>query len=315
MTAVRYAGLDLGGTNIKTVVVERDADGEIRVLSRRSHLTHGHEGADAVVDRVAALARAVTGEYGAAAVGLGIPGWFDPASGCARLIPNIPGEWSGKQLRRPVETAAGRPVVLINDARAFALAESRLGAARGLNTVVCVTLGTGMGGGVVIGGRLHMGTGDAGEIGHQTLQVDGPLCGCGNRGCAEALVSSAAVLRMSGRSSVEEVYEAARAGDERAVRTVDHVIRWLAVALVNAYTLLAPDALVIGGGVAAAGDALFGPLEREVRGRITLGRPEDVRVLPAVLGTYAGALGAALAVLERDENGPVGKQGENGRIS
>jgi glucokinase len=305
VTAVRYAGLDLGGTNIKTVVVEREPDGEVRVLSRGSHLTCGDEGADAVVERVAGLARAVAGEHGAAGVGLGIPGLFDPASGCAQLIPNIPGKWVGRPLRGPVETAAGRPVALINDARAFALAESRLGAARGLHTVVCVTLGTGMGGGIVIGGRLHMGTGSAGEIGHQILQADGPLCGCGNRGCAEALVGSAAVLRMSGRSSVEEVYEAARAGDERATRAVDHVIRWLAVALANAHALLAPDAFVVGGGVAAAGGALFGPLEREVRGRVTLGRPQDVRVLPAALGTYAGALGAALAVMEKAGNGPV----------
>jgi glucokinase len=302
VTAVRYAGLDLGGTNIKAVVVERESDGEIRVLSRGLHPTHGREGADAVVERVAGLARATADEYGVAGVGVGIPGLFDPASGCARLIPNIPGEWVGRPLRAPVETAAGRPVVLINDARAFALAESRLGAARGLDTVVCVTLGTGMGGGVVIGGRLHMGTGTAGEIGHQVLQAGGPPCGCGNRGCAEALVGSFAVLRMSGRPSVEEVYEAAHMGDERATRTVDHVIRWLAVALVNAHALLAPDAFVVGGGIAAAGGALFGPLEREVRDHLTVGRPENVRVLPAALGTYAGALGAALAVMDQGKD-------------
>jgi len=292
----RYLGLDIGGTNIKTALVEDDGSGQPTVLSTATHATRGSRGPAAVVERVGEIGRALAAEAGGVvAAAVTLPGTFDAATGCAKVIPNLPGEWSGLPVRGPVAEAVGVPTALLNDARAFALAESLVGAAGGLRTVVCVVLGTGVGGGVVIDGRLHGGaSGMAGEIGHQTVRIDGPRCGCGNRGCVEALTSAAAFTRMGGRDTAEQVYAAAREGDPRAVEAVDHVVRWLAIAMANAHMLLAPDAFVVGGGVAGAGDLLLRPLEAEVRRRMTLDEPENVRVLPAKLGPSAGAIGAAL---------------------
>lgn len=302
----RYLGLDLGGTNIKVAVVEerrgdpnagpprRTSPARLEIVARETHPTEAQRGPQAVVERLAEVGRDALGRHGpVAAVGIGIAGIFDEA-GRAVLLPNLPGEWKGVPIRAPLTEALGPPVALVNDARAFSLAESVLGAARGLGTVVCLVLGTGVGGGVVVGGRLLLGTGIAGEIGHQTVQLDGPRCGCGNAGCAEALTRADVFARLGGRATAQEVYEAARAGDEQARAAVQHVVRWLGVALANAYVLLAPDAFVVGGGIAAAGNLLLGPLEEEVRSHVFMAPPERIRVLAGALGPYAGAAGAAL---------------------
>jgi glucokinase len=290
----RYLGLDLGGTNIKVVVLEeRDGDPPVTV-QQATHPTEGHRGPEAVVDRVGQLGKEALGQHGpVAAIGVGIPGIHDER-GHAVLLPNLAGDWNGVPVSAPLSHALGQPVALVNDARAFSLAESVLGAGRGLGTVVCMVLGTGVGGGVVIGGRLILGTGSAGEIGHQTVLADGPRCGCGNQGCAEALTRADVFARLGGRATAAEVYAAARAGDATAKAAVDHVVQWLGVAMANAYVLLAPDAFVIGGGIAAAGDLLLGPLEAAVRRHVFLAPPDLIRVLPAALGSYAGAAGAAL---------------------
>jgi glucokinase len=306
----RCLGLDLGGTNIKIAVIEEPGQpagaqaresGGPRIVARETCSTEAHAGPRRVVERLAAVGREALGRYGpVAAVGVGVPGLFDKDSGRTVLVPNLPGDWNGVSVRDPLAEALGHRVTLINDARAFSLAEALLGAARGLGTVVCVVLGTGMGGGVVIDGRLLRGTGTAGEIGHQTVLVGGPPCGCGNSGCVEALVRADVFARRGGRATALEVYAAARAGDPIARSAVDEVIGWLSVALANAYVLFAPDAFVVGGGIAGAGDLLLGPLEEAVRRRVFLVPPELVRVLPAALGPYAGACGAALASLEGD---------------
>src|SRR6266508_128036 len=160
--------------------------------------------------------------------------------------------------------------------------------------VLRLVLGTGVGGGIVVGGRLLRGTGAGGELGHQTVLLGGPRCGCGNSGCAEALTRADVFARLGGRATAEEVYGAARAGDATALAAIEHVVQWLGVALANAYVLLAPDAFVVGGGIAAAGDLLLGPLEAAVRRHVFIVPPERIRVLPAALGSYAGAIGAAL---------------------
>jgi glucokinase len=309
----RYLGLDLGGTNIKVVVIEerqqqqarvqaRDAGG-LRILARETYPTEAHRGPRGVVDRLAEVGRDALDRHGpVAATGIGLPGLFDEDTGHTVLIPNLPGDWNGVPVRDPLMAALGQPVALINDARAFSLAEALLGAARGLGTVICVVLGTGVGGGVVVDGRLLLGTGTAGEVGHQTVVADGPPCGCGNAGCVEALTRADVFAQLGGRATAAEVYAAARAGDTVARAAVDHIVHWLGVALANAYALLAPDAFVVGGGIAAAGDLLLGPLQEAVRRRVFLAPPERVRVLAAALGPYAGASGAALygSEAERD---------------
>jgi glucokinase len=289
----RYLGLDLGGTNIKVAVVEERDAGLPLVVARETRRTEAHRGPDGVVGRLAEVGQDALDRHGpVAAVGVGLPGVYDQ-DGRAVLLPNLPGDWNGVPVQAPLAEALGMPLALVNDARAFSLAEAVLGAARGLGTVVCMVLGTGVGGGIVVDGRLLGGPG-AGEIGHQTVLLDGPRCGCGNRGCVEALTRADVFARRGGRATPEEVYAAARAGDPVACAAVEHVVGWLSVALANAYALLAPDAFVVGGGVAAAGDLLLGPLEEATRRRVFLAPPERVRVLPAALGPYAGAAGAAL---------------------
>lgn len=292
----RYLGLDIGGTNIKTAVVEDGPGGSLQVIDTTSEPTLADRGPPSVVERVGRIGTERIAALGPIeAAGVTLPGTFDALRGTATLIPNLPGLWAGTPVRDPISLALSVPTWLINDARAFSLAESVLGVARGLSTVVCIVLGTGVGGGVVIERRLHLGrSGVAGEIAHQIVLPDGPLCGCGNYGCAEALTRADVFCELGGQPTPEEVYAAAAAGNVRAQAAIDQVVKYLAIAMANAYALLAPDAFVVGGGVAAAGDALLVPLIAEVRRRVTIDVPENVRVLLAQLGSSAGAVGAAL---------------------
>lgn len=301
----RYLGLDLGGTNIKVVVLE----GGGAIISKAAYPTRAAEGPIAVRDRLAALANATIAEHGpVAALGVGLPGVTDAERGAAVLLPNLPGAWAGLPVRDPIASATGLPVGLINDCRAFALAESLLGAGRGRGTVVCLVLGTGVGGGVVIDGKVHHGAGGAGEIGHQTVLADGPPCGCGNLGCVEALTRSDVFARLGGRDTPEQVYLGARDGDPRARAAVDQVVGWLGIALANAYALLAPDLFVVGGGIAGAGRDLLDPLASEVRRRVRIVPAERIAVVPGELGPYAGAIGAALWAREGAEAQPTARE-------
>ena len=183
----RHLGLDLGGTNIKWVVVEREGDAW-RSLDHDQVATPILDGPAAVVARLAELgARAIDRWPGVASVGVGIPGLYDPVAGTIRFLVNFPGAWAGTPVAGPIGAALGLPAALINDARAFGLAELRLGAARGAASMIGLTLGTGIGGVIAVDGRVLQGhDGTAGELGHQTIDPDGPWCGCGNRGCLEA---------------------------------------------------------------------------------------------------------------------------------
>lgn len=299
MSPDRFLGLDLGGTNIKTVILEA-GDGGYRTVASSTAPTHADRGPAAVVDRLVELGRAAIEVHGPVdAVGLGIPGLFDRSTGTAVLVPNLPGPWPGHPLRDPLSSGLGVPVTLVNDARAFTLAEARLGAGRGCRTLLGVTLGTGVGGGIVVEGRLHLGAwGVAGEVGHQTVLPDGPRCGCGNRGCVEALARADVLATLAGRASAEEVYAGVREGDERCRQVVARVAEYLGIALANVVTVLGPEKVVVGGGIAAAGELALGPIREALRRRLTLVPAAEVEVVPAALGTAAGAVGAALAAAE-----------------
>lgn len=302
---MRHLGLDLGGTNIKLAVLESGRAGDApRVVCTQSAPTWAEDGPAAVVSRVAALGRAAMSEHGPVdTVGVGLPGLFDPRTGVVLLFPNLPGPWPGHPVAGPLSEALGRPVTLINDVRAFTLAEGRLGAARGCRDVVCLALGTGVGGGVIVDGRLHLGMdGAAGEIGHQTVIADGPRCGCGNRGCVEAVASAAALAALGGRATAEEVCAAARDGDPRAGAAVATVGGYLGIAVANAVVLLTPERVVIGGGIAGAGEVLLEPIRAEVRSRVTLVPADRVQIVLGELGASAGAIGAALRGAEAAES-------------
>lgn len=298
----RFLGLDLGGTNIKSVVLDDDSD-PTRSLVFETAPTHAERGPLGVIERLVEVGGDLIERLGPIdAVGLGVPGLFDAASGAIDLFPNLPGPWRGQPIRDPVAAGLGRDVILINDARAFSLAEARLGAGRGCSIVVCLTLGTGVGGGIVIDGRLHLGAwGVAGEIGHQTVDVNGPRCGCGNRGCVEALTKAEALTELAGKHSAEEVYRTARQGDPDSVAAIETVASWLGVGLANVVTVLGPDRIVVGGGISTAGELVLGPIRAAVRKRVTLVPSRQIEVVAAELGPAAGAVGAALAASRPDD--------------
>ena len=215
--------------------------------------------------------------------------------------------------------STGRPVYLENDANVAALAENRLGAGRGAKNMMYITVSTGIGSGLILGGKLYVGaTGAAGELGHVTMLPDGPLCGCGNRGCLESLASGTAIARRAREIAVrpggEGILKAARgdiaaidaslvasaavAGDASAAAIMRDAFEYLGIAVANVVNLLNLDMVVIGGGVARVGDILFDTVRRLVRLRSFACMARDVAIVPASLGADAGALGAACYAAE-----------------
>lgn len=289
-----HLGLDLGGTNLKWVVVERDTDWRVTKTGRVA--TDTRDGEQSVLHQMTGVAADVVGAHeGIATVGVGMPGVLDAERGVTRFIPNIPGRWDGLPVVQRMTQAVRVPVRLINDARAFALAEHGLGAGRGATSMLGITLGTGVGGGLILDGRLFLGRdGTAGEFGHQTILPDGALCGCGNHGCLETLAKADAIAAACGQPSVEESVAAAQAGNKRAQQGLHDAGRYLGIGASNVVALLSVDRIVVGGGVAAAGDILLDPVRKELVKRVHITDVSRIEVLAGELGVWAGAIGAAL---------------------
>jgi glucokinase len=304
-----HLGLDLGGTNVKWVVVATHDQGW-HVLDRGGLPTPEGE-PDAIVSRLAALAgEAVVRCPGVSTVGVGVPGLYDPATGMTRFLPNLRGDWAGRPVAATVGDAVGLPAHLINDARAFGLAELRLGAGREVASMLGLTLGTGVGGVVALDGNVLQGhDGTAGEIGHQTIEPDGPWCGCGNRGCLESFVRADQIAAAAGAPSAEAAISRARAGDVRAQAGIAAAGRYLGIGIGNMVAVFTPDRVVIGGGIAAAFDLLIQPIRDELRRRVRTTSIDEVDIVAAELGTWAGAIGAAIHGAEsvaRDRRPTVG---------
>jgi glucokinase len=295
------------------VVVEHD--GAWRTLDRGQVSTPAADGPDAVVGRLMSVgAEAIRRYPDVATIGVGVPGLYDPATGCTRFLVNISGDWAGRSVARPIEAALGCPVSLINDARAFGVAELRLGAGRGARSMVGLTLGTGVGGVIAIDGRVHLGhDGTAGEIGHQTIDPDGPPCGCGNNGCLESFARADRIAAACGTTTAESAVTAAHAGDERALAGLAEVGRYLGIGIGNMVAVISPDRVVIGGGIAAAGDLLLGPIRNELRRRVRTTALDEVEIVTAELGIWAGAIGAAIHGAEASD--PGGRPGADARPS
>jgi glucokinase len=291
----RHVGLDLGATNLKWAVLERSGEAW-SVLDRGQVPTRAIDGVDAVLGRMAQLVERKREEWARiGSVGIGVPGLFAADAGVTTFVPNLPAEWTGHPVAGPLRERLTLPVVLINDARAFGLAELRLGAGRGCQTMVGLALGTGVGGVVVVDGHVHFGhDGTGGEAGHQTILPDGPPCTCGNRGCLEAFTRADAVAAACGTETADEALRAAQAGERRAIDGLAQIGRWLGIGISNLIVVLTPDRVVLGGGVAAAGELLLGPIRDEVRDRVHVTDLGAVEIVTAELGTWAGAIGAGM---------------------
>ncbi len=281
-------GVDVGGSTTKWVLLGPDDSVVERGRAPTSRL-----GPKSVVEAIASFARP-----GVERVGTALPGHVDRASGQVLFVPNLAGDWPGFPFTRAVTERTGvRATAVVNDAIAFGLAELRLGART--SDAVFVTLGTGVGGAVANAGRILVGRRDnLGQIGHLTVDPDGPACPCGSRGCAEAFAGASAMVAAftsaGGRNgaTAQAVAEAARAGDPVAAAVFGAAGRALGIALGDALAVFAADTVVIGGGLAAALPLLRPGIEAELARRRDLLGP--CTVTPARLGPYAGAIGAAL---------------------
>jgi len=298
MTTKRYLGLDLGGTNIKYTVIEDIPDDAVpQVLVSGKERTQAHQGPARVRDRMIQIGQKVATEFGPfAGVGVGVPGLFDADAGTIEFFPNLPGPWEGFSLRDPIGEGLDTQAAIINDARAFTLAEGTIGAGRGAKVMLGVTLGTGIGGGLMVDGKLHLGAfGTAGEFGHQTVDPNGPICGCRNRGCLEAVSKGSAIAQLAGVSNAEAAYAAAADGDQAAIDAIENASYYMAIGVANVATVFGVDTVVMGGGIMSAGDLVLDPLRAALERRLTIVEPAAVRIVKAALGAKAGAVGAALA--------------------
>jgi glucokinase len=302
----RHLGLDLGGTNIKWAVTERHGDAWSTVAYDQVPTRIDPDpfavpaGVVAQLGDIASSAASAHGPF--ASIGVGVPGLYYPATGQTKFLVNVPGPWDGQPVAVPVAATTGLPVALINDARAFGLAELRLGAGRGHRSMIGITMGTGLGGVICLDGAVVQGRdGTAGEIGHQTLDAsdDAPWCNCGKRGCLEAFARADRIAEACGTATVGEAFARARAGDAQAMDGLARVARWIGIGLANAITLVTPEIVVIGGGVSAGAYLLLDGIRTTLRERVTTTAVDDIALVTAQLGTWAGAIGAAVHGAER----------------
>jgi glucokinase len=320
-----YIGVDLGGTNLRAAIVNIES-GEFTGL--KHVLAHAHEGHNAVMVRMADLINDVitSSEFQKSdigGIGIGVPGVLDLERGLVLFLPNLPGNWPKVPLRDTIENRVGLPTFLLNDVRSMTLAEWTYGAGRGVDTIACFAIGTGIGGGLVINGQLHLGIGGTGgELGHQIIDMNGPPCGCGSKGCLEAFASGPAIAAMGvkavmqglttsigdlvdydlNRITTRVIAEAANAGDAIAQDIYATAGFYIGIAVSNVLAAVGPRKVVIGGGVAQAGDLLLEPIRRTVDERVFIMPKEQVEILPAELGPYAGLVGAALWSKDNLEN-------------
>ena len=313
------AAVDLGGTKIYSVIATEQGE----VLGDDLRPTLAQEGPDAVVDRIVASVREAAQRSGVEwervrGIGISSPGPVNPGEGIVTDAPNLPG-FHDFPIARLLSEALGKPALLENDANAAAYGELRFGAGRGFRHIVYVTLGTGIGGGLIIDGRIYEGaSGAAGEVGHLIVDPDGAECNCGNRGCVEALASGRAIEReaaeavAAGRSEAlaraaaggkltgEAVHAAAMAGDAAAREIIARAGYYLGLGLAGLLNCFNPEALILGGGLVAMGELYLGPAVETAKAGAFPQIVADVTITEAALGRQAGALGAAALVVEHN---------------
>ncbi|MCS7222565.1 MAG: ROK family protein [Anaerolineae bacterium] len=292
-------GVDIGGTKIAAALI--DAGGHPHGL--HAIPTLAHEGAEAILERVITLARAVIAETSImpVAVGVGTGGQVDPAAGEIVFATELLPGWTGLPLARRLREALGLPVYVANDVHAMALGEATYGAGRGVCYGLYVAVGTGIGGGWVLEGRLYHGrSGLAGSVGHVKVEPNGRPCTCGGRGCVEQYASGPAIAEhyrrlrgLAATPSGHEVVISMNAGDPLARLAIREAGRWLGLALASLVNAMGPDAIVVGGGVAAAGEPFFSAIRTSLAQHV-LPSARSTPVIPAALGPHAGVIGAGV---------------------
>lgn len=307
-------GVDLGGTNLRTAILSPDGN----VLDRHKEATHAADGWEKVVTRLIENIKqqsesAVGRGFDVAAVGVGAPGVIQADKGVVVKSPNFP-DWNNLPLKDLLEKKLGIPVFLENDANAAALGEQWRGAGRGITSMILLTLGTGVGGGIILDNKIwHGADGMAGEIGHMTLIPDGRPCTCGNTGCLEMYSSARGIVqsyrealaKTSGRFpdqmqqiSSEQVYEAAGKGNEIALRVMTDMGRMLGIGIASLINIFNPERIVVGGGVKAAWPLFIGATREEIIKRAFEVPAKRTEIVPSELGDDAGMVGAAAVALE-----------------
>ncbi len=311
-----FLGLDLGGTNIKVGLVDHTA----KLIAQSSIITPAEKGPDGVLAAMAQAARDVVAKAGhtmndVVAIGVGSPGPLDLRNGIVRQAPNLP-HWVNVPVEAKMHLLTGRPCVLENDANAAAFGEYWAGAGKNTNIrhFVAFTLGTGVGSGIVVDGKIvHGATGQAGEGGHVIIFPNGRLCGCGQRGCVEAYASANSTAKRAveaiekgGQSSLatafkgrlnqitsKDIFDAAKLADPLATQIVDETAEVLALTCINFSRILEPQMIVFSGGMIYAGDFLFDKIRHYYQKHTWVVPGDPPKILPAVLGNDAGAIGAA----------------------
>ena len=314
MTSSYHIGVDLGGTNIKFAMLDEQS----KSIAHDTVPTEAFEGPDHVLERIAAGVNALVKQApdgGVNSVGLAVPGMFDMTTGIVKFLPNLPTRWVDVDAGPRVSKATGIPTWLLNDVRAFTLAEHTLGAAQGAETAIFYAIGTGIGGGIVAHGKVNFGLGGAGgELGHMVVSAHGARCGCGNRGCAEAYATGPAIVgeankriaqgattvldEMIGhdlnKMSARLVEKAAEQGDAVAIDVLENAGYYLGLAVANAIAALAPEIVVIGGGNVAEGGVFWKAIEETARAHCHVTDVDRIVFKPAALGYEAGVVGATL---------------------
>ena len=303
-------GVDLGGTNLRTAILSPDGD----ILERRKEATHAANGWSSVVARLIdniKRQRDIAAQKGleVCAVGVGAPGVIQADKGIVVKSPNFP-DWNNLPLRDHLEKALDIPVYLENDANAAALGEQWRGAGQGIRSMILLTLGTGVGGGIILDNKVwHGADGMAGEIGHMTLIPQGRPCTCGNTGCLEMYASARGIvqsyLEALGKSAdslkqitSEQVYEAARTGNKIAVQVMNDMGRMLGIGIAGLINIFNMERVVIGGGVKDAWPLFIDATREEVMRRAFEIPARRAEILPSLLGDDAGMVGAAAVALE-----------------
>ncbi|MBR2086730.1 MAG: ROK family glucokinase [Oscillospiraceae bacterium] len=309
-----YIGIDLGGTNIVAAVVDENYN----ILTKASTKTNRPRPAEAIADDMAAMAIKAVEDAKLTMddiewVGVGTPGIANSETGVIEYSNNL--GFENTPMAELIRKHIDKPVYIENDANAAAYGEYVAGAAKGAKNAVCITLGTGVGGGIIIDGKIYSGSNFAGaEIGHTVIGIDGPQCSCGRRGCFEAYSSATGLIRMTkekmdavpdsimhkiteergGKVSARTSFDAMRQGDAAAKEVVDFYIKALACGITNTINTFQPDILCIGGGVCNEGDALLLPVKALVAKEVyTRNSPKNTEIVIAKLGNDAGLIGAA----------------------